>query len=125
VSAEGALSVLVVDDDAALLSVAARTLARHADVTTASSAAAARELLATRNFDIVVSDFAMPGEDGLSLLAYVREQYPDTLLVLFSGADIDKGEVAAEAGLIHHAVPKSTGYRQLTEVIRTHPKVRP
>lgn len=118
VNDEGRLSVLVVDDDEALLRAAARILSRHADTTTADCAAAARELLAQRRFDIVVSDYAMPGEDGLSLLAHVRQCFPDTLLVLFSGADIDKGEVAARDGHIHHAVSKDSGYAQLSDIVR-------
>jgi CheY-like chemotaxis protein len=117
-SAEAGLSVLVVDDDAVLLKAAARILSRHADTTTADCAARARELLEQRRFDIVVSDYAMPGEDGLSLLAWVRERFPDTLLVLFSGADIEKGEVAARDGHIHHAVSKDSGYAGLAEIVR-------
>ena len=41
-------------------------------VTTAADAAAARRLMATLDFDLLIVDVMMPGEDGLSLTAWVR-----------------------------------------------------
>jgi CheY-like chemotaxis protein len=65
--------VLVVDDDQdarELLTVALGETGAH--VTTADSAARAFELLMAQGADVLVSDIAMPGEDGLSLIRRVR-----------------------------------------------------
>jgi PAS domain S-box-containing protein len=67
------LRVLVVDDDDDARSVIRRFL-EDCDiaVTSASSAAEALEQLATGQFDVLVSDIGMPGEDGYSLIRRVR-----------------------------------------------------
>ena len=67
------IRVLVVDDqeDARTL-LEAVVEAAGAEVDAADSAARARELIATRRPDVVVSDIAMPGEDGYAFVRSLR-----------------------------------------------------
>ena len=66
--------VLVADDDADSRDVVANALVvAGADVTAVDSARAAFDALGRGNFDILVSDIGMPGEDGYSLIRRVRE----------------------------------------------------
>jgi len=66
--------LLVVDDDDRLRSLLKRFLSGAGfRVTAAPDAAAARKLMRGVNFDLAVLDVMMPGEDGFSLLASVRE----------------------------------------------------
>jgi CheY-like chemotaxis protein len=65
--------ILVVDDDRDARLVIAAMLKRFgADVSPVSSVSEAMALLATNAFDAIVSDIAMPGEDGYSLVARAR-----------------------------------------------------
>jgi signal transduction histidine kinase/ActR/RegA family two-component response regulator/uncharacterized protein YigA (DUF484 family) len=65
--------VLVVDDETDARDVMALALSHHgAEVTTASTAPEAYELLVSRTFDVLLADIAMPGEDGCSLIRRVR-----------------------------------------------------
>ena len=67
------LRLLVVDDEPdarELLKIILEK--RKARVETASSAAEAFEKFSTRTFDVLISDIAMPGEDGFSLIQKVR-----------------------------------------------------
>ena len=65
--------VLVVDDEADSRRVLVHHLKRaHAQVREAGSVAAALEALADWDADVLVSDIAMPGEDGYSLLRRLR-----------------------------------------------------
>ena len=67
------VSVLVVDDDERSRRVVAAHLAlHHAAVLTAASAAQAFDLLQHEHVDVLLSDIAMPGEDGYSLIRRVR-----------------------------------------------------
>ena len=67
------VSVLVVDDDRASRDVAVAALERHgARVVTAASAAEALRVLRAQVVDVLLSDIAMPDEDGYSLIRNVR-----------------------------------------------------
>ena len=44
-----------------------------ADVTTASTAEEALQILAAKNFEVLISDIGMPGKDGYFLIRSVRE----------------------------------------------------
>jgi PAS domain S-box-containing protein len=69
------LRVLVVDDDPDSNTVVSTLLAaRGADVQTALSASEALAIAARWRPDVVVSDIAMPGEDGIALLQELRRR---------------------------------------------------
>jgi signal transduction histidine kinase/CheY-like chemotaxis protein len=71
------ISVLVLDDDYESREVAAAHLSsRHAVVRTAASAAQAFEILHREHVDVILSDIAMPGEDGYSFIRRVRAAKP-------------------------------------------------
>jgi CheY-like chemotaxis protein len=68
------LRILVVDDDADGLELAALVLVNAgAEVRTASSAAAAMAVLEDWPADVLVTDLEMPGEDGVGLLRRARQ----------------------------------------------------
>jgi PAS domain S-box-containing protein len=90
--------VLHVDDDPAFADLTAERLERADErfvVETAASAAAGADLLAAERFDCVVSDYDMPGVDGIGFLETVRERDPDLPFVLFTGKGSE--EIASEA----------------------------
>lgn len=65
--------LLVVDDDDRIRELLKEYLSRAGfRVTVAADAAAARRLLETLDFDLLVLDVMMPGEDGVSLTRAVR-----------------------------------------------------
>jgi signal transduction histidine kinase/ActR/RegA family two-component response regulator len=67
------LRALVVDDEEDARVLVESALEREsAHVHTAASASAALEYLAHQDVDVVISDLAMPGEDGYTLLRRVR-----------------------------------------------------
>ncbi|WP_424015437.1 PAS domain S-box protein [Halorubrum xinjiangense] len=92
------ITVLLVDDDPDLRAVTATFLEREADqiaVETAPDAATGLDVLAERDIECIVSDYEMPGTDGLAFLAEVRERDPDLPFILFTGRGSE--EVASEA----------------------------
>lgn len=80
------LKILVAEDEAITLKHIVRTLQKegHA-VTGVSSGTAAADHLAAEAFDIVITDIKMPGMDGLSLLALIKEKAPETDVVIITG----------------------------------------
>jgi DNA-binding NtrC family response regulator len=78
-------SVLVVDDEPAMLAAFQAALSPYFDVSAASSAREAEFLLHKKAFKVVVSDHLMPGGNGMSFLVRCREEYPHMQRVLVTG----------------------------------------
>ncbi len=77
------IHVLLVDDDEDTLRLITAALAQaEAKVTAVSSADAAMEMLKSVTPDVLISDIAMPNEDGYQLLARVRSLDLDHLRLL-------------------------------------------
>ena len=85
------LRVLVVDDRQEILSALSEQISRLGHVCdTALSAAHAHPLLASINYDTVLIDLQMPGEDGLALATAIRKLHArnsQTMLILISAAE--------------------------------------
>jgi DNA-binding NtrC family response regulator len=80
--------ILIVDDDEDFLHLIGEYLkAIGLEHDLAVSAEQARNLLKRSGYDVVVSDFKMPGESGLDLLRYVSSMYPETRFILMTGCD--------------------------------------
>ena len=80
--------ILIVDDDEDFLHLMGQYLESVGlEHDLAVSAEQARNLLKGSGYDMVVSDFNMPGESGLDLLRYVSSKYPQTPFVLMTGYD--------------------------------------
>jgi two-component system phosphate regulon response regulator OmpR len=74
-SARKARHLLIVDDDDRIRDLLKEYLARAGfRVTAASGGPSARKLIDSFDFDLAVFDVMMPGEDGFSLVRWLREQ---------------------------------------------------
>ncbi len=77
--------VLVADDKENMLKLFVKILADGYDLETAQDGASALALVATRAYDVVVTDIRMPGADGFELLAAVKARAPTTEVVMMTG----------------------------------------
>ena len=91
--------VLVVDDDARIRELLQKFLARNGFlVTTARDARHARALLEGLEFDLIVLDVMMPGEDGVALTASLRDTMATPILLLTARGEADDRIRGLEAG---------------------------
>ncbi|MFC7133689.1 MULTISPECIES: PAS domain S-box protein [Salinibaculum] len=97
-SSTGEVRVLHVDDDLEFADTTGAFLEREDDRFTVATATSAEEGLARLDegeFDCVVSDYDMPGRDGIEFLQRVRETAPRLPFILFTGKGSE--EVASDA----------------------------
>ncbi len=95
---EERVRVLHVEDEPEFAELAADLLEREDDrfeVRTASDAEEALDMLEEDDFDCVVSDYEMPGMDGIDLLEEVRDRRSDVPFVLYTGKGSE--EIASDA----------------------------
>ena len=94
-----AAHILVVDDDRRLRDLLTRYLSNNGfRVTSASNAAEARRMLEGLEFDLLVVDVMMPGENGLELTKSISEIKDVPVLLLTALADTENRIEGLEAG---------------------------
>lgn len=110
---DDAQHILVVDDDSRIRSLLARFLMDHGyRVTTAASAAEARDRLAGLTFDLLVLDVMMPGESGLDLARDLKNRSRIPILLLTARSEPDARVEGLETGVDDY-VPKPFEPREL------------
>ncbi len=97
-------TILLVDDEVMVLSSLSRTLFEedYGEILTAENGLEAIEIIKkTPKLNLVISDFHMPGMNGIDFLVQARKLSPDTTRVLLTGvADLDMALNAVNKGSV-------------------------
>lgn len=114
-----ALQVLFVDDEPELRTLLAEYFVRHGCVVrTAADAPEARALVAQQVPDVAVLDVHMPGENGLALARWLRDQHAGVgIVMLTTASDTIDRVVGLEMGADDY-VPKPFELRELLARVR-------
>jgi len=112
--------VLIVDDVRIVLTSLRRVLERAGfHVEAAESGAGALALLGRATVDVVLSDFMMPGMNGIELLREVKAQWPRVRRALLTAqADQDLLDRSLADGLLHAAFQKPWSNKDLVDALR-------
>lgn len=82
------MRLLLIEDEAALLDLVQRSLARAGfTVDVAASAEQGRDALAASRYDVIVLDLGLPDEDGLTLLRDLRGKRDNTPVLILTARD--------------------------------------
>ncbi len=91
--------LLIVDDDERIRGLLQKFLMRHGFwVSAARDAAHAWRLLEGLDFDLIVMDVMMPGEDGVSFVKKYRESHEAPILLLTAKGETEHRITGLEAG---------------------------
>lgn len=95
-----ASSILIVEDDLTFSTMLKTWLGKKGfEVEAVGTQLRARKLLSARDFDLVLSDLRLPDQDGISLLAWLRERNKlIPLIIMTSYAEIQSAVQAMKEG---------------------------
>ncbi len=94
---KSARTIFYLDDETICLDVFQQMFGHEYDIRTATNIALARDALAARAADIVISDQTMPDCEGLEFLREVASVYPGSCRALLSG-NISAGDIFGQIG---------------------------
>lgn len=113
--------ILLVDDEPNLLSGIIRSMRRSPfEFASATSGAEALELISKSPspFSLIVSDYRMPGIDGVRFLEQARLRTPDSVRILFTGqADLQAVSDAVNRGSVFRVLLKPCPSDQLSAAL--------
>ena len=118
--------ILIVDDDERIRNLLQKFLLRNGFfASNARDAAHARRLLSSIEFDMIVLDVMMPGEDGLSLTIDLRKTLSTPILLLTAKSESNERIMGFEAGADDYLTkpfePKELVLR-INSILRRMPK---
>lgn len=121
--------LLIVDDDERIRELLKKFLMRSGFlVTAARDAQHARRVLSGLDFDLIVLDVMMPGEDGISLTKALRETHTTPILLLTAQGETENRIAGLEAGaddyLSKPFEPKELLLR-INAILRRMPEAKP
>jgi len=112
---DGSIRILHVDDDPDFAALTAEFLELEDDRFSVSDASDANEGLRTLGegeFDCIVSDYDMPGPNGIEFLSRVRDRDPDIPFILFTGKGSEEVASDAISAGVTDYLQKDTGSEQ-------------
>src|SRR5262249_22487326 len=113
-------SLLVVDDDPAILDTLKIFLSPEFEVLTADGAEAAHRHFSGREIDLILSRLQMPDVSGIELLEWVRLHSPRTIRLMMTGfAELEETINAINKGQVFRFLVKPWDGDNLLEVLRT------
>jgi len=118
-SPSGIETILVVDDEASLLSLTAEILTDFGySVCCAVNAKQALEVLECQHVDLLLSDVIMPGMDGYQLAVEVKKLYPELKIQMVSGYSDKHEDDMSDSLLYQQRLQKPVSSEKLLQRVR-------
>jgi len=112
-------NILVVDDEINMLQLFRKMLTKEGyQVTTAETAEDALQVIGTTLFDLVISDLALPGINGIDLFKAIRKDYPLLPFILITAYGTVESAVKAMKLGVYDYICKPFQMDELKIVIR-------
>jgi putative nucleotidyltransferase with HDIG domain len=110
--------ILIVDDEQEITEILADLLSEEYDCHRAASAEQALVQLQQMEFQLVISDITMPGMSGLDMIPHVKNDSPNTVVVMISGMQTVESAIGALRLGAFDYVMKPFDLRQVEAVVK-------
>jgi CheY-like chemotaxis protein len=111
--------ILIIDDNDTLLEMLSQLLARlEYEIICAHNGYNGLSLFTKRQCDIVLTDYDMPGMDGITLAHHIKSISPDTLVILMTGHDRASIMEQIEKSKVDLALFKPFDFLQLMHILQ-------
>ncbi|MDP0500609.1 MAG: response regulator [Verrucomicrobiota bacterium JB022] len=115
--------ILVIEDEPAAAEMLGELLLAHGYTSALTyDPAEALEMLRTQSFDLVISDFKMPGLDGAELLQAIRKDRPELPVVMVSGMMNPRDLIRVANLSVNLVLEKPFNVHDLVDYIRRYVK---
>lgn len=114
--------ILVVDDEpnvAMVLADALVNLSHTYDLVVAETPTLALEKARSQKVDLVITDYKMPGMDGLTLIKLLRQEFPDMAAILMTGHGSEELQQTAAEQRVDQFMSKPFALTDIRQVVRT------
>jgi len=112
--------VLAIDDQTVILDlIIAMCQSQGYQVQTATSGEEGLELATASEFDVILTDLAMPGMSGLEVARRIRRLHPQTPIILVTGWEAGIEQAQLDQAGIHEVIYKPFRIEQLTDIMRS------
>jgi CheY-like chemotaxis protein len=112
-------TILVVDDNNVLRIVVSKMLSRLGyEVSSADSGENGLNIFLKNKFDVVLSDYEMPGMDGVAFACSVKKSSPSTPVVIMTGAR-KEAVFSRKSTAVDKVISKPFTLAEIDETIQT------
>lgn len=114
------MHVLLVDDDPALFNITKILLEKEGEllVDLCGSASDAMEILEEKDYDAIISDYDMPGMDGIEFFKELRKKDGDTPFIMFTGKGNENTVISALNCGINYYIKKGDNPKEVFSELR-------
>ncbi len=115
----GKYKILLVDDEKNVLRALTRLLKGY-DITSLTSAEEALILAKEQTFDVVISDYRMPGMNGVEFLSKMLAIQPDSIRMILTGyADLGSAQNAINEAEVYRFINKPWNTIEITNAVKS------
>lgn len=117
------MNLLLVDDEMAMLSIMEKAVNWKKEgikkVFTAYNTELARDIIGSSQIDLVICDIEMPKENGLSLIKWVQDMYPEIInIILTAYPDFNYARSAISLGVYRYLL-KPVAFDELEQTVKS------
>jgi CheY-like chemotaxis protein len=111
--------ILIVDDEERVALTLSRGLRKLSgcEIRTAISGEQCLQLFAEKPFDLLITDYRMPGMDGVALAERVLRLFPDTVVILMTAYNNGDVQRYCRHLAISHILDKPVGLQKIRDLV--------